>query len=173
MNIDTKQIEKICYSMLKKRGYTNIETDENDKIIGEHKDGDNICIFLNMIDKLKIKMLNEYMTNANDLNIKHFIIIYTNCVTSCTMKVIQKSKDIGLTIETFYYKSLLYDVTEHRLVPKHEKLSLDEAKEITTKFGTKIPVIKNCDVIARFYNYSHGDIIKITRPDNIAYKRVV
>ncbi|MBT3323756.1 DNA-directed RNA polymerase subunit H [archaeon] len=72
------------------------------------------------------------------------------------------------------------DVSKHILVPKHEKLSEEEAKGILTKYNTsekRLPRILNTDPALRGLDAEIGDIIRITRKSQTVgttfYYRVV
>ena len=56
---------------------------------------------------------------------------------------------------------------KHVLVPKHEKISEDEVKNVLSmyliKHKSQLPIISRNDVIARWLGLRHGDIVRITR----------
>ncbi len=70
---------------------------------------------------------------------------------------------------------------DHILVPKHEVLSEEEAKELIEALGINkedLPKIKADDPIAKEIGAKKGDIVKITREDeftgkSIAYRLVI
>ncbi len=72
-------------------------------------------------------------------------------------------------------------ITEHKYVPKHEKLSKDERKEFLEKYNISIdnlPKISKSDKAIVHLNVVAGDIIKITRPsvtsgESVYYRVVV
>jgi len=74
-----------------------------------------------------------------------------------------------------------FDLFKHELVPKHEILTKEEAKELQKKYRIKpyqIPRIKAADPAAKMIGAKPGDIIKITRESStagssIAYRYVV
>jgi DNA-directed RNA polymerase subunit H len=69
-----------------------------------------------------------------------------------------------LRIFFFRIQNLIIHPAEHVLVPKHEKVSRDEIKSITTQ-PAKLPFIKyHEDMQARVLGLVPGDIVKITRP---------
>ena len=78
-----------------------------------------------------------------------------------TKKLIENSVDIK--IELFTQEELQYNITKHRLVPKHIKLSSDEAKEFKKTYGLKHPAMILTDPVSRFYDFKRGDVIKIVR----------
>lgn len=153
-------------SMLRKRGYTEIVS-ENNMTYGDQK----ICVFYNTSQKFSVDRIEEYVNILNNIKIKNAIIVYKETVTPVARRVIDELPDFS--IELFNENELRYDITEHRLVPKHEKISRAEAVEFKKKFGTRIPVILKTDPVARFYSFQRGDIIRITRADgNISFRLV-
>ncbi len=70
---------------------------------------------------------------------------------------------------------------DHILVPKHEVLSEEEAKELLEALGVSredLPKIKADDPIAKEIGAKKGDIVRIIRDDeftgkNVAYRLVV
>ena len=63
-------------------------------------------------------------------------------------------------------KQLQINPTKHEYVPKHTKLSIKEGEQLLKKYSLaskyQLPLLLKDDVIARYYNYKYGDIIKIT-----------
>ncbi len=73
-----------------------------------------------------------------------------------------------------------FDITKHILVPKHEKLSEEEAKKLLEQLGIpklQLPRIKKNDPAIQHLNPKPGDIIKIIRKSptggEYVYYRVV
>ena len=61
--------------------------------------------------------------------------------------------------------------SQHVLVPKHEVLSPEEAKQVLEKYRVKpeqLPYILASDPVVRELGAKPGDIIKITRPSPTA-----
>ncbi len=58
-------------------------------------------------------------------------------------------------------------ILSHRLVPKHEILSKEEAKKVIEKYAGgdkyKLPYIRKSDPVVKALGAKPGDIIKITR----------
>jgi DNA-directed RNA polymerase subunit H (RpoH/RPB5) len=67
----------------------------------------------------------------------------------------------------FGYKSLLFNITKHPLVPLHEKVSKEDLKDFKKKFMIKsysnLPSISYADPVCKYYGYQPGDIIKVVR----------
>ena len=79
----------------------------------------------------------------------------------------------NITFELFSLDNLQYNITKHRYVRPHIKLTKSEQEEFRQKMGTDIPLLLKTDPICRFYNFEKGDIIKIIRKDNFISYRIV
>ncbi|MEM2908088.1 MAG: DNA-directed RNA polymerase subunit H [Candidatus Hadarchaeales archaeon] len=69
-----------------------------------------------------------------------------------------------------------FDVRKHVLVPKHEVLSPEEARQVLEKFKVtphQLPLIKASDPAARAIGAKPGDIVRITRDSPTAGKAIV
>lgn len=65
------------------------------------------------------------------------------------------------------------DVAKHILVPKHTKLSEEEAKKVLEKFNVgkrQLPMIRPLDPALRGMDAKPGDVIKIERESPTAGK---
>lgn len=149
--------------IIKQRGYS-IKSDDEDKLVGINKKNKEIVIFKKPIDKFNVEHIKQKVSILNTLAIKHCIVIYTNSVTAIAKKLVESSIDVEF--ELFTQDELQYNITEHRLVPKHIKLSEEEARIFKKNFGIKFATILKTDPICRFYNFQRGDVIKIIRIDN-------
>ena len=74
---------------------------------------------------------------------------------------------MGGMLQVFYMKELMYNPLKHVLVPRHEKLTETEAKEMMEQYLIKhkaqLPIISRNDPIARRLGLRTGDIVRITR----------
>ena len=164
---------QICLEMLNARNYTNIIENE-DHILAKKYNGEYVCCFFQPVIKFNIEYLQEYINIMNKLNLKHMIILYKDNITPIVKKTIDDLKDI--IIEFFIEDELLYNITKHYLVPKHELLyraNSAEANELKKKFNNKFPILLKSDPVSRFYGFNKGDIIKITRKNNHIIYRIV
>jgi len=82
--------------------------------------------------------------------------------------------------ETLAKKGKKFEVYDHVMVPKHEKLSKAKAKELLDAYGvrlSRLPQIFMSDPVIKDLNPEVGDIIKVTRKSQTAgesaYYRVV
>lgn len=92
----------------------------------------------------------------------------------------------GITVQLFNLKSVMFNVTEHVLVPRHERLiarvHAAEIKAIMERYNIssiyEFPCISNADPAGRFIGLQEHDICKITRSnktsgDFVFYRRCV
>jgi DNA-directed RNA polymerase I, II, and III subunit RPABC1 len=160
--------------MLHARGYIIEKETEKYTIfksnqMNEPCNSDSICLF-NTIEKMNVSTLQHFINNILMLKIKHAVIIYTT-ITPVAKKIVENSLDIE--IEIFEDKFFNYNIIEHRLVPRFEKLSETDKSLFIKRFGRKIPKMLSSDPISRYYNYSKNDIIKIIRNDSTVSYRIV
>lgn len=69
-----------------------------------------------------------------------------------------------------------FDVRRHVLVPKHEVMPPEKARETLEKFRVsphQLPLIKASDPVAKAIGAKPGDIIKITRDSSTAGKAII
>lgn len=158
-----------CLEMFEQRGYNIIDHDEY-RINAVKEDGRPICAFMADTPKFNVNRVQEYIAFMNQLEVNHCIIVYKDNATPMAKKVVDNSQDI--IIELFTEEELQYNITKHRLVPIHERLSSEEEIAFKQRFGTKFPSLLRTDPVSRFYGYNRGDVIKITRKDGITYRIV-
>lgn len=172
MEVRNKNVIIILNEMFKQRGYTDIE-EKDDKLFATKENGDNICAFYSVIEKLNVTEIHNHISILQKSEINHGIIVYDGVPTPAVKNVISNAFDIKLNIELFCCDDLQFNITKHILVPKHIKLFREESKEFKNKYGTSIPILLRSDPISRFYDYSKGDIIKIIRKNGFISYRIV
>jgi len=165
-----EKAHKICVEMLNQREY-KIITDEDDKIVATKPDGKNMIVFFSGISKFNVKNMQVFITVMNDLDIFHAIIIYKDGITAFTKKAIDQS--IEMKFELFAEEDLQYNITKHALQPEFNKITVTEAEQLKTNYGSKFPILRHDDPIRRFYNFEKNDIIKITRKSGYITYRLV
>jgi len=109
-------------------------------------------------------MIERYTTN-------NFIIVVSELPSPASMSLlVERDKSLGALdgmLQVFQMKELMYNPSKHELVPKHEKMSEQEAKKMMEDYMIKskahLPVIHKTDVMARWLGLHHGDIVRITR----------
>lgn len=159
----------ICTEMLHQRGYKLCD-DANVK--AEKGNGELMVVYFHDAPKLNIKDMSKYMTMMHDEGVNHSVLIYQDTVTSMTSKSIDQS--IDMKIELFSMEEMQINITKHRLQPsRFDRLSKTESLEFRKKYGSKFPIMKSTDPIARFYDYDKSDIIQITQRNGLVNFRIV
>lgn len=116
----------------------------------------------------------DKLTTVNEKNLKKIILSEKSGKNekkkdNCTDKTSHFKK-----IEIFCIKNLLFNITKHELVPKHELLDVEDAKKIYERYSIrdnqkilKLPLlITKTDPVAKYYDFKPGNLIKITRPSS-------
>jgi DNA-directed RNA polymerase subunit H (RpoH/RPB5) len=158
----------------------DVDRDEfyNDKNVIEFHTSHTTIIFA-LTKKLRRSILEELKDASDDImqftskynDKKNVILIFSNDTNSTPIvqqlnkydKMLQKK---GGGLQCFHVKNLLFNPTKHFLVPKHIKLTPEEASEVMDKYllkKTQMPYILHTDVIAKWLGLKHGDIVKIER----------
>jgi DNA-directed RNA polymerase I, II, and III subunit RPABC1 len=168
----SEKIVSILIEMFEQRNYTDIKRHKK-HIIAKKPDDTLIYALLTIIPKLDTAVLTEKLGKLQNKDISHGLYIYQDQPTPAVNNVLSKIQYIDLTIELFPMINLQYNITKHYLVPKHELLSQEEIKKFKETYGTSIPIMLKSDPISVFYNYSKGDIIKVTRRNGYVSYRIV
>ena len=75
-------------------------------------------------------------------------------------------KKNNIYVQMFDINKLLYNVTEHTLVPKHEIISTEEKEDLMSKYNLEtedqLPLIKKNDPVAKYHGMRVGNVCKIT-----------
>ena len=80
----------------------------------------------------------------------------------------------GQNFELFTEQEIAVDITQHHLVPLHEKV-LQTDDDFTPKQlleARNFPKILSTDPISKYYNFKPGDIIRVTRKSGIVVYRL-
>lgn len=94
------------------------------------------------------------------------IIIISKAKPNTNVQKILKEKEYRGT-ELFWLNCMIFNITKHILVPKHEILKEEEVKRlledhyITNRYN--LPIMLKNDPIARYFDLKTGDICRITR----------
>ena len=164
--------KEIIIEMLTQRGYSNIS--QSQSIITAIKpDKQTIYVFPEIIEKLNNEEIHSHISQLQEADVKHGILIYEGTPTPAVKSVIQNLPNLDINIELFHADDLQFNITKHELVPKHELLSPTETKEFKHKYGSNIPTLLRSDAISRFFDFHKGDIIKITRKSGAISYRIV
>ena len=132
------------------------------------KDKVSIYFFNN---KLGLNELKDLFVKLKEENVNHVIIITKEKLTSYAKKEMKKLGK-NMEKEIFYFNNLVFNITKHELVPKHELLTQKETELFIKNIGKKIPQIKITDKVCRYYNGKVDQIFKIYRKNEIYYRIV-
>ena len=129
-----------------------------------------ILCFLSDEDKLNIQGIKERMSIMNREGATRCIIVYRSSVTSSAKKSLET---LEYDFELFGIHELQLNITKHRLVPRHSKITPSEKEELDKHYKGKLPFLLQNDAICRYYAFKKGDYIRITRKDGSIIYRVV
>lgn len=112
---------------------------------------------------------------------KNFNIVIVVCdyMTPSVKEAIRILNDKPeIFIQVFPIRALMFNVTKHKLVPKHEKIDKDEYSNYLNDFlqslhinnTSNLPKILESDPVAMFIGLRPGDLCKITRPSKSSGK---
>lgn len=134
--------------------------------------GDALCVIF-YTGKFSMSTFKPYIEKADGF--KQTILILPEKLTAMNMKAIaerQKKADLAgaarTILQTFVMPELLYNITHHRLVPKHEVVSEEDdilrvIKDYNVKNRSQLPIILRTDPVAKYFGMKPGQLAKITR----------
>jgi DNA-directed RNA polymerase subunit H (RpoH/RPB5) len=139
-------------------------------------DTDNTTVIFALTKDISRKLFNttfKDMTTKEKIHEKfirkNIIIILSEMPISSHISNLQQKEKLleGGQIQIFLKAELMYNPCKHELVPKHEKLTDIEIKELLEKYNLRskaqLPTILKTDVMARWLGLRTGDIVRITR----------
>lgn len=109
----------------------------------------------------------------------NIIILIRYCMTPSVREAIRiLNKRDNIFVQVFQIRSLMFNVTKHKCVPKHERIIKGEYSEYLHDFlnslhindTSNLPKIIESDPVAMFIGLRPGDLCKITRPSKSAGK---
>jgi DNA-directed RNA polymerase subunit H (RpoH/RPB5) len=164
-----EQAKLTVIEMFQQRGYDTPDN-EDDQIIAIKQDGHQICAFFGVF-KFNGDKAREIISSMNTMGVNHSIVVYQDSVTPAAKKI---NRDLeNMEIELFSEEELQYNITHHRLQPKFELLSENEAVNLKKNYGSKFSTMLRSDAISRFHFYQRGDIVKVTRKGGYVDYRLV
>ena len=160
--------------MFIQRGYTNVE-DTKTSITAIKQDGDKICAFKTVFSKFDMDDFRNCVGTIQNTNISHVVVVFDE-ITPAAKGLLTRTADLRLAagddkfqMESFFSKTLKFNLTKHRLYCPHEKIPANEAVKIMDKYQA----IKITDPVVHFFGWKKGDLIKITRKTGIPAYRIV
>lgn len=111
------------------------------------------------------------------------IVIVDHSVTHWAKSILRGLKQKKVYVDTYILAESLFNVMEHRLVPKHVICSVAEKKRVMNVYAVgvdELPHIKTTDPVVRHFGASRGQLLKIIREsvtqsgqDAVTYRLVV
>jgi DNA-directed RNA polymerase I, II, and III subunit RPABC1 len=181
---DKKNLYKVretVLEMIQDRGFTipEIEKISFEEFIIKYNNK-NINIYINDTEKNKnfyvyfhnesksfgksdLSIIQKIINQYNDPDITFFLILKDKENSAVSKEL---NKDAYKNVEIFLKKSLIFNITHHVYVPKHEILSKEEEVRLLETYNTtkgKLPKISKTDPIAKYYGMKNDQICKIIR----------
>lgn len=156
--------------MMEDRGYGKWVDMNPVKICSTKDDKTHVLIYPCQTDKFNIEGVKFAVYQLQQHHLKHVIIIYQNIITSSAKKAIEHLQDY--VVELFEKKELQFNPTRHALYCPHTKISKHN-EEVPSDQIALLPILLRTDVIARYFHFHRGDVIRIIRKNgSIAYRIV-
>ena len=159
----------VIREMMKDRGYMVWEdVDPVVSICSRHNE--KVMIYTSKTEKFNIEGVKYAVYQLQQHRLKHAIIIYQNIITSSAKKAIEHLQDYVL--EMFEKKELQFNPTRHRLFCPHIRVDKN-SDEVPKDQIVNLPVLLRTDVVAKYFHFHRGEIIRIQRHNgSIAYRVV-
>ena len=127
---------------------------------------DTTKIIYYMNNKFKINELRKYIQPVDNENITNIILIFKEKINNFNPKNVEEFNNMNLQV--FLIKELMFNISKHELVPKHELIkdpsTIDElVKTYNLKSKLQFPIILKTDPMAKYLNVQSGDLVMITR----------
>ncbi|MBL4898508.1 MAG: hypothetical protein JKX76_02545 [Colwellia sp.] len=127
---------------------------------------DQIILFIDQ--KVNSDCTKVYMNICNHFKITHAIVIYTVSISSQARTTLfgLSNTNKPCEFEIFAAENLQVDPTNHYLYNPHEMISSSELEEIVRVYKdiTQFPkIVKEFDVVCKFFNFHEGEVIRIRR----------
>lgn len=161
-----QRVVKTCMELFEARNYELVEQSPL-RLLGRKPDGSTILLYF-ILRKINIEAIKHYYALIRQASCHHAILVYQTSVTSSAKNILKSMSMI--TLELFTMDELTFNITQHTLVPKHE---VDDPERHSSMDLKNYPRIRRADPVCRFYGFTSGSILKITRKDGSLYYRVV
>jgi DNA-directed RNA polymerase subunit H (RpoH/RPB5)/riboflavin synthase len=172
-----------CVQMLRDRGCINLQACQTVGEIKQHMlearcvvmgltpEQEAIEVFFHNEERVGVKQLRVWTENRG---CDKMIIVSLDGPTAFTRK---ESETLFQNVQFFTFQELCVNITRHKLVPLHEKISRAEVPVDLSESCAELPILATSDKVAQYYGYKPGDIIRITRTagvqEPVYYFRIV
>lgn len=172
--------ERKARNLIKLRGYELVKKEKVkgtiSYVVNAVKEKQKILVWCVPEETVGILTINRMAKAMKEIEIERGILIASGRYTNAA-KQAAKKKHIELLPKTFP----VFDIFEHRLVPKHEILAPEEREKVLAYYRVKpyqLPQIKASDPAAKAIGARPGDILRIIRKsptagEHVAYRYVV
>ena len=163
--MDDKTKMTLC-DMLQDRGYVYIDIESNEQVFQHHTNNTTIGLVYIEAPKMGVNEVKQVDTFLQQNVTYSCIIVYNNTITPFAKSALEVLVKDGFHINLFSTKELLFNITRHKLVPKHTLLSLDEKQELLQFYKVKeqhMPIISMVDPVAKYYGAKKGEVFRIER----------
>lgn len=141
----------------------------------------NVCVWFYNHHKFSKDLFTPFLESYEPGNTDHLIFVYKDKITSQNEKFLKKhcqggeSSSINFKkFEKFCIKNLLFNVSHHSLVPRHELVNQEDASRQYALYSVKenqrslkFPLLNTkIDPVAKYYDFKPGNLVKITRPSS-------
>ncbi|KAL1348583.1 hypothetical protein HN51_024563 [Arachis hypogaea] len=190
------RIRKTVLQMLRDRGYLVSDLEINNTIEEFKKEFDNfvgkdredlvinkckkdnpseqIYVFFPSKRKVGVGEIKAYTKRMHSQKVFNAILVCQEKITEFAQRSITEiSSQFHWVV--FQENELLFNVTEHELVPVHQVLTDAEKNALLEKYtleGTQLPKIQVDDPVARYYGLKPGQVVKIIKPSETAGRYV-
>ena len=119
-------------------------------------------------------MSTDFYDSVEDKENTSLIVVTLNPMNDSLQKIIKKKwKKYGEYVIIMDLPGTQFNILQHSMVPKHEKLTQEEKSQVYDKYNIdndkQIPEISMFDPVARVLLMRPGEACKIIRHDKISY----
>jgi len=161
--IDTSRLDSFSEVEIDKMSKTNA--------IFSFTVSESLILMFYMNSKFKINDMRRYLKLDNT----RYIIIFKERINNLNMRNLKEHMP---GVEIFSLSEMMFNVSRHAYVPKHEIVSdPEEVAAVMTNYNIKqmaqFPVILRTDAMSKYLDIKIGDLVRITRPSVSAGESIV
>ncbi|XP_043722129.1 DNA-directed RNA polymerases II and IV subunit 5A-like [Telopea speciosissima] len=175
--VPDSDIEMTKEQFLRKYGEI-IKREDLDFSRSKHNDPlDKICVFF--VDekngkKVGKERIRDYKGRMSQAGASRAIMILSGAPSPMGKKEMEADRPT-CHVEVFLDQELMFNITKHFLIPKHQVLSANEVKILMERYHVKLfqlPRIQVYDPVARYFGLIPGQVLRISRSSETAGKYV-
>jgi DNA-directed RNA polymerase I, II, and III subunit RPABC1 len=165
----------VLTEMVNDRGYLTVEDISEDTILcSNNPNSKDIVVKILDQEKVSVDAVRQIVQSVTCSGIGGCILTFVNIPSPQVKTFLNDLSHTNIVIELFGKYELGFNVTKHKLVPKHILLTPEEKKVVTKLYGVKnIPQIKSSDPLAKYFGAKKGDVFHIIRKIGMTYRITV